>query len=738
MAQATFQLPDRITSSALTTFEFSSSTRTQAAAILAGPPAEILQRLLRDQESEAALLAARGILHAMLSATAAGTTDSPGPSTADAIAGEVGAARAGLAAAVADLVAGEPARRVVRRERAVLGLLAGCWLDMLSQPATQPSVIVNRLLKDHLLLKGEGIVERSVQQIRYRELAESGVHLPPIGSAQFVARAELRPLTAVHAGFYLALSRLPASFMPEVIGVHYAFHALGVDDLLSGRPGPLPEPALRASLAEYLALTHDSPTGAADRARLAAAVRLVLDLEREHVALLAELAGWHAGLSLDAQVAAIVARHAPYAGAQHRGVRVRGRLLTETFEDPAFDVAAFLDEFRRSRQVKPMRTGSCRFLEAIRFGGPMFGIFDEHEAATFAAWVRQVQTGALEPIELSDNTVGDGRAAAWSAAIAAAAPQDVRFTDPAPVDDRELLYRLVNIEHFANTLPLARQRAIEGLVAAELLFEHGARGRYTDASYFDYSPEALLDRVERIYWDKQMAPYRPLTEIPDRDEVIFGQTAYALGNLIDGAWAHRIGNAGRYHRRSDGLLFSIYLDEMGRGDLRKNHLTLIHQVLDDFSVWLPHIRDAAFRDQDVLPDTHGQYRSAIHQMCLSLFPDTFYNEILGYNLAIEMYGLGELRMHEIEKLRRHGLDTSYEEAHLSIDNISAGHSRQATDVIVSYLDDVAHGLGTAAVEGEWRRIWRGYASFAYFAEHQLVRDLDGTAEPADTGAELAI
>lgn len=36
--------------------------------------------------------------------------------------------------------------------------------------------------------------------------------------------------------------------------------------------------------------------------------------------------------------------------------------------------------------------------------------------------------------------------------------------------------------------------------------------------------------------------------------------------------------------------------------------------------------------------------------------DTYFNEILGYNLAIEMFGLGELRLHEIQKLRHYGFD----------------------------------------------------------------------------------
>ena len=84
---------------------------------------------------------------------------------------------------------------------------------------------------------------------------------------------------------------------------------------------------------------------------------------------------------------------------------------------------------------------------------------------------------------------------------------------------------------------------------------------------------------------------------------------------------------------------------------------------------------------------------------MALFPDMYYNEILGYNLAIEMFGLGELRLHEIQKLGHYGFDDCYERAHLTIDNISAGHSRQAADIIVSYLDEVRRGTrrgGSAA------------------------------------------
>jgi hypothetical protein len=175
---------------------------------------------------------------------------------------------------------------------------------------------------------------------------------------------------------------------------------------------------------------------------------------------------------------------------------------------------------------------------------------------------------------------------------------------------------------------------------------------------------------------------------------------------------------------------------MGHGDLRKNHLTLIHTALASMGVRLPHIRDDAFMAQAELPDE--LYGFSLHQLCLALFPDRFHNELLGYNLAIEMFGLGELRLHEIQKLRHYGFDDCYEKAHLTIDNLSAGHSRQAADIIVTYLDTVARTVGESAVPHEWRRIWRGYASYAYFVEHALLKQIAAGEPAGDDLADLVI
>jgi hypothetical protein len=721
-----FELPDTMAALPRRGFEFTAQARAEADAIIAQDPAALFQRLLRDQESEAVHLVARRVLDAFLRDHVARPPGwLPQDSDADDIAEHVHGVLDDLAVTVGTLRGGKPdTRDLVRRQRAPLALLAGCWLDVLSQPATQPSLIVNRLFAQHYLMRGDGNPRRSLHSVRRRRLEDAGIYLPEIGAADFLARAGARPLTALHGSLYLSLSRLPASFLPELIGVHYAVLTLGVDDQLAGVPPVLPEPELRDVLATYLALA--SP---AERERLHTGLRLAIALEREHVAMLAELAAWHQNLSLESKVAAIVARHAPYAGSQHAQVRVGGRLLTDTFGDPGLDVGEFLAKFRESAELRRTGDGLCRFVSAIKFGGPMFGIFDDHEAATFQAWVETVQAGERPDIVITPNTAGDARARQRAEMLFTSIPADVVIADPGAPDDRELFYRLVNIEAYPNTRPLAADWAERLFERAQILFVHGGDGRYTDASYFDYTADALYERAGRVYAEKLVPPYRPLEEIPSRDEVIFLQTTYALGALVDAAWIHRVANTGRYERACDGALFSIYADEVGHGDLRKNHITLIHRALRSMDIRLPHIREAAFMTQADLPD--DLYGFSLHQLCMALFPDTYFNEILGYNLAIEMFGLGELRLHEIQKLRHYGFDDCYEQVHLTIDNLSAGHSRQAADIIVSHLDEVRRTLGDAAVQREWRRVWRGYASLAYFVEHALIRQVAAAPKTVD-------
>lgn len=704
-------------------FEFTPAAATAADKLIAAGANRLYTALIADVEGDGVALAALQLLRALF--------DRPADAASlQTLLAEAAAARAELAPQLASLAS---AQAEVLAERAPLALLGDCWLDSISQAATQPASVVNLLFGQQFADRGRINSRTGQAQVRRRALEDAGITLPHLMDSDFLLRAAARPITAWHGSSYLALARYGASYLPEIVGLHCAHRLLGVDDQLLGLAPVIAEADLVAVLTEFYAFA-DGPDGDSRLVeRLACGFRTGLALEDEHVAVLADIAERARTATLDAKVAAMLARHAPYAGRQHRNVRVGGELLTEALDAENFDAIEFMRTLRSSRQVKPMRDGNARLVKAIRFGGPMFGIFDDAEAGLLAAWVAEIEQGGEPDPNPQLDTLGALRAEDWQARVEAVELADVSFAEPGFLDDRELLHRLVNVERFQSVLPIARAHAESVLARSQLLFQHGAAGRYTDASYFDYTPDALAERVERIYFDKLVEPYRPLTEIADLDEVVFGQKTFALGSLIDGTWAHRIGRVARFDEVAEQKLWSIYADEMGRGDIRKNHITLIYRVLASMAVELPHLADPAFLEQAELPDS--LYGFSLHQLSLALFSDTMRDEILGYNLGIEMFGLGEMRMHEIQKLRHHNLDDCYEAAHLSIDNVSAGHARQSANIIVAHLDRVARLSGPESVQRQWRRIWNGYASFAYFIEHPLVRSV--TAQPAEVVDEFA-
>ncbi len=701
-------------------FTFSLASQQRSEAILAKTAPEIFTALMRDIETEDTMLAAKQVLDATLARGPDGErTDDPfaldgGRDCLRKRASE--AVRTAEASLTAALALGPEARRVMMRERAAVSLLGACWLDGVSQPATQPAAIVNLLFNHRWRLLGEGRLELASAMVRRRAFECAGVNLLPIGDAAFVSASGTSDTAALQAAFLLALARFPANYLPEVIGVHAVISLFGIDDALAGTTSPVsPDEAWGVAETFFDNLEDLGPARAEQaRRRLANAMAVMAELEAAHVSLLVEIAARAVRRTLDDRVADIVTRHAPFAGPQHGRVRVGGELLSDRLRVNDFDVATFLRDFKRSWYVRTDANGSSRFMAALKLGGPMFGIFTADEARLFQEWIARVPEMVDEPVALTPARPDEPEAGARLAWIRTRAPDAVVFEVTRELDDRELLYRLVNYENYPSVLATARERARAGLERAELLFETGSAGRYTDASLFDYSSGALFDRVMRIYWDKLVNPYSPLCEIPDREAVVFGQKIFALGSLIDGSWAFRVGTTGRYERASTGLLFSIYADEMGFGDICKNHITLIYRVLASLGIALPHIRDAAFIDQDEIPDAF--YAFPLNQLCLGLFPDAFYPEILGYNLGIEMFGLGEMRLHEMQKLKHWGFDPIYEEAHLSIDNMSAGHARQAATIIRSHLDDAERHHGRTVAAAEWRRIWNGYASFAYFSE----------------------
>ena len=95
-------------------------------------------------------------------------------------------------------------------------------------------------------------------------------------------------------------------------------------------------------------------------------------------------------------------------------------------------------------------------------------------------------------------------------------------------------------------------------------------------------------------------------------------------------------------------------------------------------------------------NNHGSWEAAVGQLLISLFPNEFLPEILGFNMHYELITLDTMRAtHELKAL---GINPYYFLIHIAIDNADSGHVAMATHTVTRYLDMVRATEGEAALE----------------------------------------
>lgn len=699
---------------------FSPGTDEEAAAVLSGAVGNVLHRLIGQRENEATWLVAKRIADAALAGVIVPFESVPASDNAHAALEAIDRHIAAAQAAADDAAtAAGPSPPSAVLQYAYCAMWTGCWLRTVSQPATQPAVVANQLFRQYFSMMGEGTQDQSHAAEWQRRLSMRDFHLPVHTAVRHWETAGVRCDTFLIVCIQQALGFFGASYLPEIVGFNWAWQAIDSSGAfqVAAQEIPLDATFARDIAVEYLAGWQDDPAqDAIARERVTRGALLAVALRRLQLRILQDCLA-DACVSPEHDVAMIFRRHYQFAGPQHGNVKVNGKRLVDIFGAPDFDVLAFVREFKQSHWACQGEEGRYRFLDAIRFGGPMFGIFSEGETRTISNWLSTRSAG--------ESHASPRTAAAGSHTLAAVLRHPshgiVFEKSPVSADCREDFYKLINIERFPNFLTQARTLAGAALTLASGTVWNSKLTRYTNAAAFKWSPQALQQRVDEIYRHKLQAPCRPVETMPSKDEVIFQQKTYTLGNLIDGAWLHRLDPVVSNYPGA-WEMFAIYADEMGRGEQNKNHIALIYQVLESMEIALPHIATRAFCDQDEILDDF--YPFAIFQLALALFPHQHYPAILGYNLAIEMFGLGELRKQEIEKLRYWKISPIYEVTHLSIDNVSSGHVKLAADAITAYMETAEQYVDVHALDATFGAVWAGYGAFARFIEGEQCVETD--------------
>jgi hypothetical protein len=180
--------------------------------------------------------------------------------------------------------------------------------------------------------------------------------------------------------------------------------------------------------------------------------------------------------------------------------------------------------------------------------------------------------------------------------------------------------------------------------------------------------------------------------------------------FVDGAWL------GHVHKITTPFalrgitrdVWQVLSEELGDGDLSKHHVHLYRKLLEDVGYSLPEAHSADFinlHDWDRI-DNRGAWEAAVGQLLISLFPNEFLPEILGFNMHFEMITLETmLAAHE---LKGFGINPYYFLIHIAIDNADSGHTAMAMHAVTRYLDMVGATEGDMAREQSWKRVQTGY------------------------------
>ncbi|PVI05655.1 hypothetical protein DM02DRAFT_583708 [Periconia macrospinosa] len=198
--------------------------------------------------------------------------------------------------------------------------------------------------------------------------------------------------------------------------------------------------------------------------------------------------------------------------------------------------------------------------------------------------------------------------------------------------------------------------------------------------------EVFSTEQEAKWWLKQAAPVK----------------------YVDGAWLGHINKTSTpfKHGHVTKNAWQVMSEELGDGDLEKNHVYVYRELMKEIDAGLPEADS-----KDFIHPRHGLnearcWKAAMAQLLISLFPHEFLPDALGFNMAYESLPLHLLKT--VRELRELRLNPYYFELHISIDNGSSGHAAMAMETVIDYIESVRKDVGEEAAHIAWKRVQAGF------------------------------
>ncbi|OIW29214.1 hypothetical protein CONLIGDRAFT_618435 [Coniochaeta ligniaria NRRL 30616] len=283
---------------------------------------------------------------------------------------------------------------------------------------------------------------------------------------------------------------------------------------------------------------------------------------------------------------------------------------------------------------------------------------------------------------------------------------------------KDMYYKIQNLEDFPEILPWARKMLLsllhEGLLMTRYKPVKIPGGSILDITEFDAGRLHELIDARQADVGHEFEAYIRRREAgggPELFQDLEGARRHlkrsACWNYVDGSWLARTNQITTPFvlRGVTKNAWQIFSEELGDGDLEKNHVVLYRDLLRSVGVDLPGGDTADFIHPRHGMDDEGGWRLSVAQLLLSVFPNDFLPEILGFNLYYESPALSNYLANR--EMPEFGISPYYYALHISIDNPDSGHCAMALGNIVSFLK-VVRETDIMSYENAWRRIQAGY------------------------------
>lgn len=295
-------------------------------------------------------------------------------------------------------------------------------------------------------------------------------------------------------------------------------------------------------------------------------------------------------------------------------------------------------------------------------------------------------------------------------------PEAVTETEsPELTSYKQLYYKLHNLEKHPEILSECRELLLSffSLTISEALEDAGstilsvdsfARDRLND--FLKAKDEDVTNRWEEYLTRRRAGGSREI--FGNKEEAKWWLKQAAPVKYVDGAWLGHINKITTpfKYRKTTKNAWQVMSEELGDGDLAKNHVYVYRELMEDIGAGLPAADSEDFMSPQHKLDQVRCWKAAIAQLLISLFPHDFLPESLGFNMAYESLPLHLLKT--VKELREVRLNPYYFELHISIDNADSGHAAMAIAAVADYIELIERDDGADAAHTAWKRVQAGY------------------------------